>query len=58
MYTDVKMVQDGATDENASPTARTRPCPNLHTHARRTVGIVDDSPLTSAEGDQQPSDSL
>ena len=57
MDADVEMSQDGETDENAPPTARTRPHPNRHTHARRTVGIVDDSPLTTA-GSQQPSDSI
>ena len=38
--------------------ARTRPHRNRHTHAHRSVGIVDDSPLTTAEGGQQPSDSI
>ena len=58
MDADVEMSQDGETDENASPTAHTRPHPNRHTHARRTVEIVDDSLLTTAEGGQQPSDSI
>ena len=32
--------------------------PNRHTHARRTVGIADNSPLTTAEGGQKPNDSI
>ena len=52
------MSQDGKIDKNAPPTTYSRSHPNRHTHARLTVGIVGNSPLTTAEGSQQPSDSI